>query len=461
MYNSKQKTMKKIATSLLCSLFVALTFTSCLPEGEETELTSTVALLSFSINDLKTQHTITLENGKDSTYTTIMKASLIPFNIDQERGLVYNTDSIAYGTNLTRVVPKISADGYVYYFKGEEKVGYNKEDTIDFTRPVRFSIVSHDNKFSREYLISVNKYQVDPKVTAWRLIENSTFPAQLYAEQKSVIRDNLVFVLGKGNDGYYYTTSTNDGVEWTAATLWNGITEGVDCSSIVLVDDIFYLLAENALYRSENGVDWSKVNTHTPLSCLIPSMSADGTSVWSISNGLFVTSSDMTTWQDFGQQAGKYIKKVAGSFCQPLRTNKHIYRTLFVTGSSLSTDTCAQVWSKLSTETEWVEVKPVETNIYGCPNLENLAVISYRDKLYAFGGKSLGNRHVPIEAFSTCFESRDNGVTWKVRNRAFSLPEKFAGREDTFSTIVDDHNRVWVIWSTSGEVWQGTWSGIE
>ena len=102
--------MKKIATSLLCSLFVALAFTSCLPEGEETELSSSVALLSFSIEDLKTKHTITLESGKDSTYTTIMKASLIPFTIDQERGLVYNTDSIAYGTDVTHVIPNISAD---------------------------------------------------------------------------------------------------------------------------------------------------------------------------------------------------------------------------------------------------------------------------------------------------------------------------------------------------------------
>lgn len=463
MYNSKQKTMKKIATSLLCSLFVALAFTSCLPEGEETELSSSVALLSFSIEDLKTKHTITLESGKDSTYTTIMKASLIPFTIDQERGLVYNTDSIAYGTDVTHVIPNISADGYVYYYKGEEKEGYNKGDTIDFTHPMRFSILSHDNKFSRDYLISINKHQVDPKKTTWTLIEGCSFPTQLYVEQRSIIKGDQVFVLGKGNDGHYYTTSTSvtDGVEWSAAIPWNGITEGVDCSSIVLFDDIFYLLAENTLYCSENGIDWSNISTNTLLSCLIPSITAEGSSVWSISDGLFVTSNDMTTWQDYGQPVGSSIDKVAGSFSQPLHTNKAIYRTLFVGSSPLSTDTCAQVWSKLSTEDKWVEVKPVGTNVFGCPNLENLAVINYHDKLYAFGGKSLGNRHVPIEAFSACFESRDNGVTWKVRNHVFSLSEHFAGRDETFSTVVDDSNRVWVIWSTSGEVWQGIWSGIE
>ena len=93
-------TMKKIAACLLCPLFVSLSFTSCLPEGEETELTSTVALLSFKINDLKTRHTIPLSNGKDSTYTSILAASNIRFTIDHQQGLVYNSDSIAYGTDV-------------------------------------------------------------------------------------------------------------------------------------------------------------------------------------------------------------------------------------------------------------------------------------------------------------------------------------------------------------------------
>ena len=96
--------MKKIAISLICALVASTTLTSCLPDGEETELTSTVALLSFSINDLKTRHTITPANGKDSTYTTIMAARNIRFTIDQAQGLVYNSDSIAYATDVTRVI---------------------------------------------------------------------------------------------------------------------------------------------------------------------------------------------------------------------------------------------------------------------------------------------------------------------------------------------------------------------
>lgn len=455
--------MKKITISFLCPLFVGLFFTSCLPEGEETELSSTVALLTFGINDLKTQHTITLESGEDSTYTTLMKASLIPFTIDQERGLVYNSDSIAYGTNLTHVTTKISADGYVYYYKDGEKTGYNEEDSIDFTDPVRFTIVSHDNNFSRDYLISINAHKIDPKKTDWRILSGTNFPASLFAEQKSIIKDDAVYVFGHNAEGICYTTWTdiNDGIVWSTPTEWTGIEGNPNCLSACLFGGSFYALSDNCLYTSYDGIVWEAVSTNIPLSNLLAVTAEERPMAWGISEGRYVSSTNMTDWEENGQTIDLAPESRISYFSQPLRTNKNINRTLFIGSSPLSTDTCAKVWSKLSTEANWVEVKPVGTNIYGCPNLENLTVINYRDKMYAFGGKSIGVRHIPLKAFSACYESRDNGVTWKVRNSAFSLPENFAGNEDTFSTIVDQHNRVWIIWSTSGEVWQGMWSGIE
>ena len=79
--------------------------------------------------------------------------------------------------------------------------------------------------------------------------------------------------------------------------------------------------------------------------------------------------------------------------------------------------------------------------------------------MYAFGGVSLGNRKVELEAFSACYESRDNGLTWKVNEEALSLPEEFKGRDEAFSTATDGEY-VWVMWST-GEVWRGRWNGLE
>lgn len=450
--------MKKIAISLICALVASTTLTSCLPDGEETELTSTVALLSFSINDLKTRHTITLANGKDSTYTTIMAARNIRFTIDQAQGLVYNSDSIAYATDVTRVILNIGADGYISYYKGDEKVGYSEEDSIDFTHPVKFTITSYDEKFSRDYLISINVHQVDPRTTSWCQLEDANFPAGLFVAPKALVKETLVYVLGIDGEGRGYTTTTalGDGVQWSSPVEWTGVPAGADVASAQLVGDAFYLVADGALYRSADAIAWTAVGNTQSVSTLL-AVDNDTHTAWAMVDGTIASSTDLSAWQ-LGQQPKRAIKAGVASFSEPLRTNANISRTLFVATPEAESDTCAQVWSKLSTDSCWVEVVPQGTNIYGCPNLEHLAVIHYAGKMYAFGGKGLGNRQQPLEAFSACYESRDNGVTWRVRNNVLSLPEAFKGREEAFATATDG-TYVWVMWST-GDVWRGRWNGL-
>ena len=449
--------MKKIAISLICALVASTTLTSCLPDAEETELTSTVALLSFSINDLKTQHTITLASGKDSTYTTIMASKTIRFTIDQAQGLVYNSDSIAYATDVTRVVPNIGANGYISYYKDDEQVGFSEEDSIDFTHPVKFTITSYDEKFTRDYLISINVHQVDPRTTSWRQLEQANFPAGLFVAPKALVKEALVYVLGTDAEGRGYTTTSalGDGAQWSTPTEWTGIPAGADVASVQLVGDQFYMVADGALYSSTDALAWVAVSNAQPVSALL-AVEGD-TMAWAMVEGTIASSTDMNAWQ-LGQQPKRAIKAGVAAFSEPLRTNANISRTLFVATPEAEADTCAQVWSKLSTDTCWVEVEPQGTNVYGCPNLEHLAVIRYAGKMYAFGGKSLGHRQQPLEAFSACYESRDNGVTWRARDNVFSLPEAFKGREEAFATVTDD-TYVWVMWST-GDVWRGRWNGL-
>ena len=455
--------MKRTVISLICPIIIGLFFTSCLPEAEETERTSTVAMLSFSINDLKTRHTITLENGKDSTYTTIMKTSLIPFTIDhnlgQEQGYVYNTDSIVYGTDVSKVLASISADGYVFYYKEGEKTGYNKEDTIDFTHPVKFTVVSNDENYSRDYLVSVNVHKVDSRKTEWKKLDGANFPAGLFAKQKAIARDRQVYVFGCDADGNCYTTSTdmNDGTVWSDPMPWTGIEGEADCASVMLFDDKFYMLVDSAAFRSDDGIAWEAVATNGA-TCLLAVTAEQEPVMWGVRDNAFVYSQDMLTWNTNGQSMRKAIDKCVGYYSEPLKTNANICRTIAVGQSITSTDTCAMVWSKLSTEEQWTEVVPVGNNVYGCPNLKNLAVISYRDRLYAFGGESIGQRRAPLKAFGACYESRDNGITWREYDDAFKLAKDFVGRDEDFTTVVDSQNRVWMIWAQSGEVWRGLWT---
>ena len=415
------KAMKRIAIGLLCPLIGALLLTSCLGNDDETVKSSEVALLTFGIQDLKTTHTIKTDEGTDSTYTTVMSGSTVTFTIDQTNRLVYNSDSIAYGTNVEKVLVKVTADGYVYYLKQDGELG-SVEDSINFTSPVTFRVKSYDEQYTRDYLVSINVHQVDPKKTVWQEIKNADFPDSLFTEQKAFIKDNSLYVLAVDTNGVYQAASADiaDGATWTT-TECSGV-EGAGLAAL-LIEDAFYLKTDAGLYRSDDAIAWSAADDFPGMSALAEEAKSNGIAF----------------------------------FAEPLSTNDKITRSVFV-ATPETADTCAQVWTKLSTEAEWKEIGASGDNVYGCPNLENLAVIRYADKLYAFGGKSVGDCKEPLEAFSACYESRDHGVTWKVNEEALSLPEAFKGREESFSTATDGEY-VWVMWS-GGEVWRGRWNGI-
>lgn len=454
--------MKRITISLICTLIMSVSLTSCLPEAEETELTSTVALLSFSINDLKTKHTLTLDNGKDTTYTTIMKGNAIKFAIDHEQGKVYNPSPIAYGTDITRVTTSLSADGYVQYVHPEtkEKTGYSAEDSIDFTNPVLFTITSHDEKFTRDYLISLNIYKADPTTTQWEQLTPTNLPAGHFTKVEAIIRDGQLYLFGKDNEGKAYTatTPTTSGIQWTGPEAWTGIDNTAPQLDIIQHGQYFYTLADGQLYRSADGIHWQTTETTETLTALIGVTTETTPTVWAIKGDTLVASTDLVRWESYGQTLTHVPHGRISCISSPLRTNPNIHRTLFVANATDS-DNYAQVWSKLSTEKEWTEVIPDAQNSYGCPNLEDLTVITYRNRMYAFGGNSLGQQTKPTEPYSACYESRDNGVTWRIRDNALSLHHSFAGRTEPCATVVDDNHRVWMIWATTGEVWQGTWRG--
>ena len=328
--------MKRIAIGLVCSLISMSLLTSCLSDDDGVK-SSDVALLSFSIKDLKTTHTIKKDNGEDSTYTTVVSSKAVKFVIDHTQCRVYNNDSIRFGTDVTHVLVEVKADGGVCYLKPDGSIGAI-EDSIDFTQPVTFRVTSYDEQFTRDYKVSVNVHQVDPKKTAWVQM-NADYPADLFTEQRAFVKNDSLYVMGVDANGAYHTASAAlaDGTVWIVNSC-NGI-EGKGLSAL-LVDEVFYLKTDAGIFCSDDATEWTVVETDAEVSTL-PGKGMDGAVAW--------------------------IK-------EPLKTNESITRSIFVAMPE-ATDTCALVWTKLSTEHGWEEIVPQGDNIYGCPHLENLTVI--------------------------------------------------------------------------------------
>ena len=86
-----------------------------------------------------------------------------------------------------------------------------------------------------------------------------------------------------------------------------------------------------------------------------------------------------------------------------------------------------------------------------------MSLIRYNEMLYAFGGA--GQHQGAIEAFSTFYQSKDNGITWTTANKKMTFPEEFGTlyeqAKGNYSCIVDNQQFIWIMWSQTGEVWRG------
>ena len=156
----------------------------------------------------------------------------------------------------------------------------------------------------------------------------------------------------------------------------------------------------------------------------------------------------------------------AYAFAYPLKTNSSITRYVCVSYDDPSepenpSDTLANVWTRLSTEEKWTEIVPTRDNPYGCPLLKNLCVVRYGGDLYAFGGRSVGNRHTPSEPFGAMYVSIDHGITWRTSYTGkLTLPEELLGYEGTFRAAVDDEDFLWIVLE-DGTAWKGRMNSLK
>jgi hypothetical protein len=352
--------MRKTTYAALSAVLIltATLCTACLGDAvDEHADSSNCALLSFSLEDIRNKKVFTSSTGEDSIVITTIPTGGIEFIIDHLHRVIYNTDSIKYGTDLSMVNINGTADGKVSCIiagtavdiKNTELSNFNKfeADSMDFSAPRIFTVTSTDGNFSRDYTITVNVHTINPN-----------------------------------------------------ASIWTKTTRPADFDSMKKIDS-------------------------------------------SVANDFLAFHSADVVW----------------GFGYPLRTNSSINRNVVVCYDRNSTDTLAQVWTRLSSEPAWSEVKPSNDNHYGCPLLENLCVIRYAGDLYAFGGKSLNGRTPAVEPFERTFCSIDNGITWRTYGNKLTLPEELKGYSGEFETAVDKSNHLWIVLE-DGTAWTGKLSSL-
>ena len=143
--------------------------------------------------------------GLDSAY----------FSIDLERGVIFNADSLRKGTDISKVVAKITypdvVDRAIITMSGGStrtgEIDYEKTqtDSIDFTGEVTLTLGVSKFNVEKVYRLKVNVHKEDPDVLAWDEMAFASLPSRKGTprRQKTVETQGKAVSLMEETDGTY------------------------------------------------------------------------------------------------------------------------------------------------------------------------------------------------------------------------------------------------------------------
>lgn len=447
----------KVLNIIACLFVVACSISSCLDSDTiEYEYSSNASITAFSITDSIITYYPAVVDGKDTTLSTAVIGTDYPFVINQKEGLIYNPDSLPVGTDVSKVVVGITADTYGIYIVAETDSLWEETDSLNFENPIQFKVLSEIGSFGRTYTAKINVHQQEPDSLNWQQVAGN-FDKSI-RKQKAVYANSNIYVFAEQAGSVVMTmTSDEDGSDWTAP-IGIEIPAEADYTSVMVWNSQFYILAENELYASTDGIHWGKTECTQRFSKLLANVqSSNNLKLIGIdTDNHYIESKDGIVWAQCEEMPSEFPTGHYVSVSYALDTNDQFDRIVLVGNSNQPTDTTTVVWTQLNAEDNWTELT-TEDKSYACPNLENIGLIHYDNELYVFGGA--GQYNGSVEPFSQFYISEDNGIAWEAITSKFMFPEEFKTlyeeAEGNYSYVVDDRQFIWIMWGNTGEVWKG------
>lgn len=445
---------------LCVALSTVLVFGSCLgsDDDNEVEYSDDAALQSFTLgSSINRYYYVRSSSGNvDSLVSRTFSGATYAFSIDHQRGLVYNTDSLPYGTDLSHVLCTATAynNGVVTIKNvGSDTLRYvTSTDSIDFSVPRELQVYSQSRTAMRRYTVVLAAHQVPTDTTLWQQRGQSTELGKL-ERMKAVSLDGNIIVLGL-SQGHtlIYMSPESDGATWTqsAATL------GPEASANAVVGlGRLYVLDGTQLKSSADGTTFTAVGSQ-PLSRLV---AASTKRLYALdANQQLVESVDSgSTWTASPLDNPSQLLPLdnIGFTCYPSRTNTNT-DVLMMTGTR--SDSLTYTWTRVednsaeATTYPWNYVEDGDYRAHRLPALHNLTILPYGDGAIAFGGDGLNGS--TAQAFSTVYYTLDSGINWRTDSN-YTLPESWDSSHSVFAATVDSHDRLWLIAGESGQVWRG------
>jgi len=387
------------------------------------------------------------------------------FSIDLNAGRIYNADSLPLGTDITKLVPKISTSnvGAVELTVhrgaplGDTTYNYlaDQHDSIDFSHgPVTLRIKSQDLTYTRDYEVKVNVHNMKPDSLYWNRNARRSLPTVLEAPvaQKTVeIGGKALCLTVDASGAACVALADNPSQEWemTSVTLPSGAVAG----SLTTVADnaLFITTTDGSVYVSaDNGSSWEPTGAvmHSLFGAYegnLVGARREASGSWKITSYPVV--------REFDAPAGFPVE---GASTLISYTTKWSNATIAVMSGGIQADGTLTGASWAFDGTAWARLST--SGLTSLPAGDGYAVVPYfafktssswrvsrETCLLAFGGRTADG------VSSKVYISWDRGISWKQGDELLQMPDyipPFAGADAmVFDTTLG---------STASDAWKST-----
>ena len=420
----KKNEMRKFFYIIIAASLVVLA--GCDGPATKTQPSSVAKLSTFSF-------------AKNDSMPGLAKAV---FTIEErlDTGLVWNQDSMQYGTRLDSVVPRctfVATPGAAFFTLPDTVCRLTGYDTLNFTKgPIYLTIRSADKSTLKTYEIRATVHKVDPDLYTWTQLTDGIYPKD-DSEQRVVEQgDEFVMMVSNGFELNAYRSA--DGASWTDLGEPVGLPAGTKVRQIISDGTMLYYGQQNKIYTSLDAIHWAENDVDYSVVTMIFYWNEE---VWALveHNGY-----ELATYQPgglvlSGLQPNDFFP-VSDFATVTFQSASWRERAMIIggfaeNGASLNTRWNLE-YSPHIKENNGYRLEEFSIDRPEFKSMTGISVISYNNQLLLFGGvdakMSYFGRDILI--------SKNEGLTWeKADSTKNQLPEVYQARQKQ-TAIVRDNN---------------------
>lgn len=353
-----------------------------------------------------------------------------------DTGLVWNKDSILYGTNLTLVVPQFSyaaTPGAAWLTMPDTTCALTGYDTLDFSKgPIYLSIRSQDKANTKTYEIRPSVHQVDPDLYSWSQLTESMYGADTYASdelEQRVVELGTDFVLLSSNGFSLRADRSEDGEHWTKVDGdLAGLPAGTKVRQIVSSADMLFYAQDSSVYTSTDAVSWT---AHKTAYRVITALLYWNQRIWILTED--TEGYELATWKD-GVLTLSGLRPqgdfpVSDFASVAFRNTSLRERAMIIGGFAENGKVLRTLWnleySRHAADNGY-RLQDFSSDSRASRNIAGASVISYDDRLLLFGGVDDQMNYLG----RTILVSDNEGMSWlEADTTKNSLPEVYQARQ--------------------------------